>query len=53
MRYGHKPILYKSLPITVKLRDVENQTNTILNGLNMNNDSIEDDDIELYLELYQ
>jgi hypothetical protein len=38
------------LPITVKLKDVENQTNTILNGLiHEDNTSIEDDDIESYL----
>jgi hypothetical protein len=40
---------YINLPITVKLKDVENQTNTILNGLIYEDNSIEDDDIELHI----
>lgn len=47
------PLLYDSnpsfinLPITVKLKDVENQTNTLLNGLIYEDNNIEDDDIEI------
>ncbi|KLT71724.1 DUF4403 family protein [Flavobacterium sp. ABG] len=47
------PLVYESnpsfinLPITVKLRDIENQTNTILNGLIYEDTNIEDDDIEM------
>ncbi|MDX6183546.1 DUF4403 family protein [Flavobacterium sp. Fl-77] len=47
------PLIYDSnpsfinLPITVKLKDIENQTNTILNGLIYEDKNIEDDDIEI------
>lgn len=36
-----------NLPITVKLSDIENQTNTLLNGLIYEDNNIEDDDIEM------
>src|SRR6187402_2671556 len=36
-----------NLPITVKLTDIENQTNSILNGLIYEDNNIEDDDIEM------
>lgn len=36
-----------NLPITVKLRDIESQTNTLLNGLIFEDTNIEDDDIEM------
>ncbi|QSB26727.1 DUF4403 family protein [Flavobacterium sp. CLA17] len=47
------PLVYDSnpsfinLPITVKLNDIENQTNSILNGLIYEDNNIEDDDIEM------
>ncbi|MBF4518485.1 DUF4403 family protein [Flavobacterium sp. ANB] len=47
------PLVYDSnpsfinLPITVKLHDIENQTNTLLNGLIYEDNNIEDDDIEM------
>ncbi|MEO7977316.1 DUF4403 family protein [Flavobacterium sp.] len=47
------PLIYESspsfinLPITVKLKDIENQTNTLLNGLIYEDSTIEDDDIEI------
>ena len=47
------PLVYDSnpsfinLPITVKLHDIENQTNSILNGLIYEDNNIEDDDIEI------
>lgn len=47
------PLVYESLPsfvnlpITVKLKDVENQTNTLLNGLIYEDNNIEDDNIEI------
>ncbi|PXY45522.1 DUF4403 family protein [Flavobacterium hydrophilum] len=47
------PLIYDSspsfinLPITVKLKDVENQTNTLLNGLIYEDNNIVDDDIEM------
>ncbi|OOV20015.1 DUF4403 family protein [Flavobacterium sp. LM4] len=47
------PLIYDTnpsfinLPITVKLKDVENQTNTLLNGLIFEDNNIEDDDIEI------
>jgi hypothetical protein len=47
------PLIYDSnpsfinLPISVKLKDVENQTNTLLNGLIYEDNNIEDDDIEM------
>ncbi|MEZ7497461.1 DUF4403 family protein [Flavobacterium sp. Arc3] len=36
-----------SLPITIKLKDIENQTNSLLNGLIYEDNNIEDDDIEM------
>lgn len=47
------PLVYESnpsfinLPITVKLKDIENQTNAFLNGLIYEDNNIEDDDIEI------
>jgi hypothetical protein len=47
------PLIYETtpsfinLPISVKLKDVENQTNTLLNGLIYEDNNIEDDDIEM------
>ena len=47
------PLIYDAnpsfinLPITVKLNDIENQTNTLLNGLIYEDNNIEDDDIEI------
>ena len=47
------PLVYDSspsfinLPITIKLKDIENQTNTLLNGLIYEDNNIEDDDIEM------
>lgn len=47
------PLMYDAnpsfinLPITVKLTDIENQTNTLLNGLIYEDNNIEDDDIEI------
>jgi hypothetical protein len=47
------PLVYESnpsfinLPISVKLHDIENQTNSILNGLIYEDNNIEDDDIEM------
>lgn len=48
-----EPLVYENtasfinLPITVKLKDVENQTNALLNGLIYEDNNIEDDDIEM------
>lgn len=47
------PIVYKNnpsfinLPISVKLKDIENKTNSILNGLIYEDHNIEDDDVEI------
>lgn len=47
------PIVYNNvpsfinLPISIKLKDIENQTNTALNGLIYDDSNIEDDDIEM------
>jgi hypothetical protein len=41
------PISFINLPISVKLKDVENQTNTLLNGLIYEDNNIEDDNIEM------
>ena len=47
------PLLYESspsfinLPINIKLKDIENQTNTLLKGLIYEDNTIEDDNIEL------
>ncbi|MRX39725.1 DUF4403 family protein [Flavobacterium sp. LC2016-23] len=44
--YDNNPS-FINLPITVKLHDIENQTNSILNGLIYEDNTIEDDDIEM------
>ncbi|AWG20337.1 hypothetical protein FFWV33_01750 [Flavobacterium faecale] len=47
------PIVYETvpsfinLPIKIKLKDIENQTNSLLNGLIYEDNTIEDDDIAL------
>ncbi|MFV8268621.1 DUF4403 family protein [Flavobacterium sp. GT2N3] len=47
------PLIYENspsfinLPISVKLKDIENQTNFLLNGLIYEDNNIEDDDIEM------
>ncbi|MFV8359596.1 DUF4403 family protein [Flavobacterium sp. LS1P3] len=47
------PLVYENtpsfinLPISVKLKDIENQTNSLLNGLIYEDNNIEDDDIEM------
>ncbi len=47
------PLVYDSspsfinLPITIKLSDIENQTNSLLNGLIYEDNNIEDDDIQI------
>lgn len=47
------PLIYENtpsfinLPISVKLKDIENQTNSILSGLIYEDNNIEDDDIEM------
>lgn len=38
---------YINLPISVKLKDIENQTNALLNGLIYEDNNIEDDGIEM------
>ena len=47
------PLVYENipsfinLPISVKMKDIENQTNSLLNGLIYEDHNIEDDDIEM------
>ncbi|WP_051627452.1 DUF4403 family protein [Flavobacterium seoulense] len=47
------PIVYNNvpsfinLPVNIKLKDIENQTNSVLNGLIYEDNDIEDDDIEM------
>lgn len=47
------PLVYENtpsfinLPISIKLKDIENQTNSILNGLIYEDNNIEDDNIEM------
>lgn len=47
------PLIYENtpsfinLPISVKLKDIENKTNTLLNGLIYEDNDIEDDNIEM------
>jgi Domain of unknown function (DUF4403) len=47
------PLVYETaasfinMPISVKLKDIENQTNTLLNGLIYEDNNIEDDNIEM------
>ncbi|PKB16172.1 DUF4403 family protein [Flavobacterium sp. 5] len=36
-----------NLPVSIKLKDIENQTNTLLNGLIYEDNKIEDDNIEI------
>lgn len=38
---------YINLPVSVKLKDIENQTNTLLNGLIYEDNNIEDDNIQI------
>ncbi len=38
---------YISMPISIKLKDIENKTNNLLNGLIYNDSIIEDDNIEI------
>ena len=38
---------YINMPISVKLKDIENQTNLVLNGLIYEDNNIEDDDTEM------
>jgi hypothetical protein len=44
--YDNSPS-FINLPISVKLKDIENQTNTLLNGLIYEDNTIEDDNIEM------
>lgn len=47
------PLVYENtpsfinLPVSIKLKDIENQTNSLLNGLIFEDNNIEDDDIEM------
>lgn len=41
------PISFINLPISAKLKDIENQTNGLLNGLIYEDNNIEDDNIEI------
>lgn len=47
------PLVYENtpsfvnLPISIKIKDIENQTNTLLNGLIYEDNNIEDDNIEM------
>ena len=47
------PLVYENtpsfinLPISIKLKDIENKTNSLLNGLIYEDNNIEDDDIEM------
>jgi hypothetical protein len=38
---------YINLPVSIKLKDIENQTNALLNGLIYDDNKIEDDNIEI------
>jgi hypothetical protein len=38
---------YINLPVSIKLKDIENQTNALLNGLIYEDNNIEDDNIEI------
>lgn len=44
--YEHSPS-FINIPISVKLKDIENQTNALLKGLIYEDNTIEDDDIEI------
>jgi hypothetical protein len=47
VRWFMKTPSFITLPITVKLQDIENQTNLLLNGLIYQDNNIDDDDIEI------
>jgi hypothetical protein len=47
VRWFMKTFPFITLPITVKLQDIENQTNLLLNGLIYQDNNIDDDDIEI------
>jgi hypothetical protein len=49
VRWFMKPS-FITLPITVKLQDIENQTNLLLNGLIYQDNNIDDDDIDKGVE---
>ncbi|MDR6844135.1 DUF4403 family protein [Flavobacterium granuli] len=38
---------YINLPVSIKLKDIENQTNTLLNGLVYEDNNVEDDNIQI------
>lgn len=44
--YDHKPS-FISIPVSIKIRDIENQTNKLLNGLIYEDNDITDDDYEV------
>jgi hypothetical protein len=46
LTYNSSPS-YINLPVSIKLKDIENQTNTLLNGLIYEDNTIEDDNIEI------
>lgn len=46
LAYSNVPS-YINLPVSIKLKDIENQTNTLLNGLIYEDNKIEDDNIEI------
>lgn len=46
LTYNNSPS-FINLPVNIKLKDIENQTNTILNGLIYEDNKIEDDNIEM------
>jgi hypothetical protein len=41
------PVSFINLPISVKLKDIENKTNSLLNGLIYEDNNIDDDNIEM------
>ncbi|WP_269221732.1 DUF4403 family protein [Flavobacterium sp. IMCC34518] len=46
LTYNSSPS-YINLPVSIKLKDIENQTNTLMNGLIYEDNTIEDDNIEI------
>ncbi len=46
LTYSNSPS-FINLPVSIKLKDIENKTNTALNGLIYEDNNIEDDDIEI------
>lgn len=46
LTYANTPS-YINLPVSIKLKDIENKTNTLLNGLVYEDNNIEDDNIEI------